>query len=656
MNMKLKLKLAIVNLVTVVALSACGGGSSGSEATANSPGVDATTPTNSTPTIAPVMPPVTQTTPTAGSKPCNAENLSWVVNNNRCGGDIAAANSGASFLVTDDKDKTRGKATFTCTDAVWSQATTPAATCSLAPDISISNDGDQFIIKYAAYTKEGPVSEYRLYSMRNPNDPPRVMVDRTDKNLEMRDPYVYDGLTAYYVLAAVIGGVEKPIYDRVEGVQPLRQWSSPIHITKSGTYSGNYRSLAVAGNTVTKTQALKDTNGAVVKDPSGKTITFTVYEAKPAITIAANVTGVFIIGARIASQGTGIDADAGSVDVEISNTRSWGLHPGGANWYNGKFLNATKPVSVTLKNNYMESWRFNAYIQGTGSAPPKVAILNNIMRNGQGRQTDTNGKYLPLRSKQDGNVAHPIQINTIQQSPSIDIGWNEIVQEPSIGFTEDIINFYQSSGLANSRAKIHNNVIFGGYPTVLGVNTKYASGYAGCGIITDGVSKNDVDNGLVDIYKNIVVATTNCGISIASGNSVAVYDNTAVSSGKIEDGTFILANNGAYQMFTQYLDDVNDFCNGKPNGLPVRNSRFTNNTAAWRKYADQPTAYYNNIFWSSKIEPCEITQEVFLRGNSQSGNKDHYEDKHWPTVEDERKEYQVFWKRAQDSGMKIGPK
>lgn len=586
---------------------------------------------------------------------CPEAAQAWAVGGITCSALAAAQPSNSLAQLVNAVPGSSGAATYSCNNGIRTQVANPAAACVYlpinpipgppvqpppAPPVqpatnALKNDGDKFIVTYSQFTA-GPVTEYRLYSMRNPNDPPRAMVDRTETGLQMTDPYVYDGVRVYYRVVAVVNGEEKEVYS-TDGVQPDRIWAKePLVITESNkTYSGNYRS----------------SNPAV-----------------PAIRIQSGVTGVVITNSRIASAGDGIDAQAGSIGVEVRNSRAWGLHPKKANSVHGKFFAAFVPKSVVIENNYMETWHFNVLVNGDKSLLPTLKVRFNRMRNAQGRITNADGTYQPKRSLSSG-VAHPIQVDKVQGSAGTEIAWNELIQEPSIGFTEDIINYYTSSGTPALRAKIHNNVVFGGYATEPGKappisqppgfrtglnnaqiplrqNVEGYGVYSGCGIITDGPSYNDSDVGHVDVFSNIVIGTSNCGISIASGNNVAVYDNRLISSGLLEDGTRIWQNNVALTIWSQYVD-----FNTYGNALFVRNSRLTNNYVGWQlgayERSDADTSnyfYYNNwLFNGGDLNNRGNTAATQVTENAQ------------PTIQTERNEYQLFWKRVRsNSAITIG--
>lgn len=485
------------------------------------------------------------------------------------------------------------------------EASVDASTADASPNSALTNDGDRFLITYAPYT-HGAVSEYRLYSMRNAADPSRIMVDRTASGLTMVDPYVYDGAHVYYRVVAVVDGSEVLVFS-ADGAQPVRAWSPPTVITAPGTYSGNWRSL----------------------DP-----------AIPAVSIANDVSGVILTKSRIASRGDGIVVGAGAT-ARVDSTRGWGLHPMTQDGSNGKFVSALKPRAVVVEHTYAEAWLFDVYVDGQLDARQQsVVVRYNRMRNVQGRQTNADGTYKPLRFTK-GGVAHAVQLNAVSSCANAEIAWNEVSQEPSIGFVEDIINVYESSGLPNSPILVHDNVVYGGYATEPGKpappSGEGGGAYSGCGIISDGADPNGTEtlNGHTEIRDNIVIATTNCGIGLAGGSDVRVHDNRMVSSGLLEDGTVIWASNVGIYLWKQYQTSFH-------------NNTIVTSTSGW---AIPPEARSNSGKTTNN-------NPSWFPDDGLNGSKAGYGDVTTVplpiTIESERGEYQRFWTRTRDQKVTIG--
>ena len=496
---------------------------------------------------------------------------------------------------------TSGKATHT-------PPTTDAGTSDAAqqPDVGeLGNDGDRFVVKVPTYP--GNVTEYRLYSMRNAGDPPRVMVaSSAPTNRVLFDPYVGDGVHVFYGAYAIVDGQEQLAFS-ADGTQPARVWSAPLTITTPGVYTGSWRSL----------------------DPG-----------QPAVHVAAGVTGVVIESARVSSMGDGIVVDAGA-EVQIQNSRGWGLHPMTQDSTNGKFVSGARPGALTVEHSYAEAWLFGVYIDGQlDAAQKKVGVRWNRIRNIQGRKTNADGSYQPLRSTA-GGVAHAVQLNAVSTCADAEIAWNEIVQEPSIGFSEDIVNIYQSSGTPSSKIRVHDNVVYGGYATEPGKpapsSGEGGGAYAGCGIISDGGDPNGSEalNGELDIYGNIVIATTNCGIGIAGGSMVHVHDNRMTSSGVLEDGTIIWANNVGGYVWSQYTSAFHANLFDKNYSSWLEGPGSAHNTGATPN---------NNSYWFPDNGTNGTVASYDAQTTAPSGI----------TIQTERDEYQLFWTRTRAAAVTVG--
>ncbi len=470
-----------------------------------------------------------------------------------------------------------------------------------AANIGFANDGDAFTL---THEPSPAATEYRLYSLRNAVDPARIMVDQSFDGRPLRDPYVYDGVHVYYRLFAVVAGKEQLLMS-ADGVQPARQWQAPLRIETAGTYTGNWRST----------------------DPS-----------QPAVVIASGVKGVVLEGSRIASMGDGIQIQAGS-GAEVRATRGWGLHPGVANSSHGKFVAGAEAESVVVEHTYSENWLFGVYVDGQLKAAQKVVrVRYNRMRNVQGRVTNADGTY-QLKRSTSGGVAHAIQLNGVSSCPDTELAYNEISQEPSIGFSEDVVNVYQSSGTAEHPQRVHDNVVYGGYgiepgkpPSQDGVG---GGAYAGCGIISDGADPRGDEklNGFTEIDRNIVIATTNCGIGIAAGSFVNVHDNRMISAGVLEDGTALYAANVGGYVWNQYSSAMHA-------------NSMTRNYSGWMQMVGVPqnqgSAPKNNPYWTPDGE---------TNGSRVGENVTAPEPLDLQT---ERGEYQLFWQRTREQSIRVG--
>lgn len=127
--------------------------------------------------------------------------------------------------------------------------------------------------------------------------------------------------------------------------------------------------------------------------------------------------------------------------------------------------------------------------------------------------------------------SHFFQCANNPQGVTIEVAWNEAINEFGQSSSEDVISSYSSHG-----AKIHDNYVQGAYPLAIG------DGYSGGGIIVDGP-----DGSGNELYDNIVVDTVNYGVALAGGRNGTCRNNRAVSDGKAPNGQrFAAANIGLY--------------------------------------------------------------------------------------------------------------
>jgi hypothetical protein len=101
----------------------------------------------------------------------------------------------------------------------------------------------------------------------------------------------------------------------------------------------------------------------------------------------------------------------------------------------------------------------------------------------------------------------------------MEIGYNEVHNEPYNSRVEDNINVYISSGTASSPLRIYGNFIRGGYPI-----KPDSMGYSGGGILIGdgGTSNGTVVPMWVNAYENVVVGTNNYGIAISAGKNMVM--------------------------------------------------------------------------------------------------------------------------------------
>ncbi len=287
-------------------------------------------------------------------------------------------------------------------------------------------------------------------------------------------------------------------------------YSGPINITSGGTYTGNWEST----------------------NPS-----------TPAVKISTTQP-VIIENSNIRSRG---DLILGSsrVNLTVRNTRGYGLNPNTKGWPPGQFI-ATDGgfVNLVVENNYFENsagiWAYD--YRGNRTSSQTLKVVRNQARNLDGRQSDGNGGWI-VDDIEEQEATQFLQLDNVPDVPYMEIGWNEIVNLPWESRVEDNINFFRSGGTPTSRTQIHHNYVQGAYPAL-----PESQEFAGGGILVGDTTEESPAGGYIDIYSNIVVSTTNYGISVVCGRDVKVWDNRIISSGKLPDGRNIYAMNVGLSM------------------------------------------------------------------------------------------------------------
>ncbi|GAC1590002.1 MAG: hypothetical protein NVS3B25_08090 [Hymenobacter sp.] len=301
---------------------------------------------------------------------------------------------------------------------------------------------------------------------------------------------------------------------------PDLTYSGPLTITSGGTYTGNFKST--------------DTSVPVIK----------IMTTDP----------VIIENCTLAGAGDLIDAKNGGVTLTVRNTRGYALTSGPAGSRYGRFLEVNSGHSVRIENNYMQGTTGISVYQwgGNGTAQQTLTIRYNKSLNIDGRLRG-GGVYF----------ANFIGMNQVRDLVGAEIAWNEVINEPNNSLVEDNISFYNSGGVANSPALLHDNYIQGAYPY-----PATATNYNGTGFIIDGDGTSN-SSSYVKAYGNQVVSTSGAGINIAGGHDNQFYDNRVVNSGLLPDGTRINANWAGAAVFNAYNQPPSAFFNNSINNNTI---------------------------------------------------------------------------------------
>lgn len=361
-----------------------------------------------------------------------------------------------------------------------------------------------YVILPNAATGACPEGTSPLYRLRGRSDATqsRVTSDASTCELMLAAGYIGDGHGGRDVIAcAPTSAVAMPL---AAGTT----FSPPLRITQGGTYSGNWQSLDPA-------------EAAVVVDTTDP---------------------VIIENCTLRGRANLISAGRTGISITVRNCRGYGLDPGVAGQERGAFLEAFRIARLTFEHNYMEGVAEGLVLIEYGGAAdggPAIRIRYNRLRNLMGLYSDgQDGVMLAGDFGNEGNGNHGVILDKLQQLPGVEIAWNEIVNDAYLSSVGDKINFYRSSGTAQTPIDVHDNFVRGGYGVI-----PTLPDYTGGGVVTDGTSSDSADTAtaFVKIHDNQFVSGPNFGTSIAAGHDNASYNNRAFSTGQLSNGQWMAA-------------------------------------------------------------------------------------------------------------------
>ncbi|GAB3401008.1 hypothetical protein HNQ93_001561 [Hymenobacter luteus] len=353
-------------------------------------------------------------------------------------------------------------------------------------------------------------------------------------------------------------------------------------ITQGGTYSGRYES--------------QDSDRACIR--------------------IATTEPVVLENCELRGPGRLIDATAGGARLTVRNCRGYGQPPTADNRTRGRFLEINKGVSLLAEHNYLEHTAGLLVYQwsGDGSATQTITVRYNQARNIDGRFRNGGGAHVSF-----------LQLNEVHGVERIDIGWNQVINEPNNSLVEDNINLHNSSGTPASPLRVHDNYLQGAYPL-----PATAPKFTGSGITTDGDASSALTTtAYVEAYQNHVVSTCNAAMNIAAGHHNVFHHNRMVTSGLLPDGTRLRATYAATSIFNAYQ---------KPGTVFFAN-RVENNTigfVSWGRHLPGPDRHD-----LSEGNCAECTGTVHLAGPI--------------TLAQERQELTAWQARLRQTGQAVGP-
>ncbi|WP_169737196.1 hypothetical protein [Deinococcus pimensis] len=228
------------------------------------------------------------------------------------------------------------------------------------------------------------------------------------------------------------------------------------------------------------------------------------------------------------------------VRLTVRRCHAQGLNPNVKGRAKGDFVHLTQPLDLRVENNDTQGVG-GVTVRGFAGQSARgdgLRILRNRLRDIDGRRSDGQGGYLKSTGGDRGGeavreVRNAVLFDHVQNISTAEIGWNEIVNRPWVSLVEDNINMYVTSGVAGAPILIHDNYVQGAYQ----LRPEAEAWFSGGGILVgDGVGSRAGENGWVRVVGNVVVSTTNYGVSVVGGVGSEVVGNRVVNSGRLPDG------------------------------------------------------------------------------------------------------------------------
>ncbi|MEX8507936.1 MAG: hypothetical protein AB3X46_06445 [Leptothrix ochracea] len=361
-------------------------------------------------------------------------------------------------------------------------------------------------------------------------------------------------------------------------------WQGPLIIRSGGTYSGHW---------------------------------FSDKPDVPAVQIDT-AEPVVIQDCQIRSRSALIRVLKPGAQVTVRNCRASALNPQAYGRAHGRFFTAFRPDTVVIEHNLLENTA-GIHLNGAFVSSRKIQIRFNRVSNIVGLQSNGMGGYL------DGSAA-PVQFLNLEriQSSAIDVGWNEIINQPDQSRVDDNIRIFNSRGGGpKAPLLIHDNFVRGGYPF-----PSQLSNYSGGGIVIDGVGAKDQEqSAYVHVLDNQVISTTNYGIGISAGYQNIVSRNRILGANRLTPGIRApAANVGLF---------VRDYNGYRLQGL-FRGNRVIGNVVGWHRSDGQ-----RNDESFSDCEPSLCSDVI-----------------HWPedvTLSDEAEEGRRWRAKLKAQRLSLGP-
>ncbi len=203
----------------------------------------------------------------------------------------------------------------------------------------------------------------------------------------------------------------------------------------------------------------------------------------------------------------------------------------------GRFLEAEGFKSIRVENCTIEKTAGMKLVSAAQGA--SVVITRNRQSNIQGPNQGAHG------------LSQFVQLNEVQAS-TVDVSWNDVVNEFGKSEVEDVISIFKSS-----HARVHDNYIEGGYPLM---NTSDSSANGITVEVGDGSGPTSFEN---RIYRNQIVDNVG-GVGLVGGRDNLAYANRVVQDGKLVGGARLAASNVGLAVWN--IANLPDFVNNRAYG------------------------------------------------------------------------------------------
>jgi Chitobiase/beta-hexosaminidase C-terminal domain len=371
-------------------------------------------------------------------------------------------------------------------------------------------------------------------------------------------------------------------------------WSTPIVITRGGTYSGDWQST----------------------DP----------EVAPVI--VATTDPVILQDSHLSGAGNLIQVTIKGADLTVRNSLGLGQTDPLNRYPNGVLLEVNSPARLDVENNYMENVRGGILVHGYSGSPEgrqTLVIRANRARSFGARPGDDMSASYADRVTSSSFA----ELDGVQSVAGVDLGWNEVINYQSRGRVGDVVLLYRSSGTANNPLEIHDSYIEGAY------QDQPKGAHFGGGIKVDGDADDtpEKSSAFASIHDNQVVGTVSYGIAFAAGHNNVAANNRIVSSGLLPDGTKItgrrvgLSNSDAYD----------NLGNGS-----LYNNSMHDNLVGWACWSEACTQVGNRQDQNFPAAPGEYSDNSVLPPIR-------------ITRATEESEYSIWTSKLAAAGVKVGP-